>query len=188
MGSGGAEACRAGGPASPAELGPSVLRRVDAVPAGGYRSVMSEHRVDVAWERRGGPFEYESFDRTHRWSFPGGPALEASSAPEYKGRADLPNPEQALAVALSSCHMLTFLSLAARKRIAVERYRDEASAFLGKDADGRLAVTRVVLRPRVDFADGPPAPEVLARLHEQAHEHCFIASSVRCEVVVEPRD
>jgi organic hydroperoxide reductase OsmC/OhrA len=149
---------------------------------------MSEHRVDVAWERRGGPFEYESFDRTHRWSFGGGPALEASSAPEYQGRADLPNPEQALAVALSSCHMLTFLSLAARRRIVVESYRDEASAFLGKDGEGRLAVTRVVLRPRIAFAGEPPAPEALARLHEQAHKYCFIANSVRTEVVVEPRD
>ena len=149
---------------------------------------MSEHRVSVTWDRDGGPFEYESFDRTHRWSFPGGSALEASSAPEYKGRADLPNPEQALAVALSSCHMLTFLSLAARKRLVVESYRDEASAFLGKDAEGRLAVTRVVLRPRIDFAGERPTPEVLARLHEQAHEHCFIANSVRTEVSVEPRD
>jgi organic hydroperoxide reductase OsmC/OhrA len=148
---------------------------------------MSEHRVDVTWERQGGPFEYESFDRTHRWSFPGGAGLEASSAPEYNGRADLPNPEQALAVALSSCHMLTFLSLAARKRLVVERYRDEASAWLGKDAEGRLAVTRVVLRPQIEFAGGSPASEVLARLHEQAHKHCFIANSVRTEVVVEPR-
>lgn len=149
---------------------------------------MSEHRVDVVWERRGGPFDYESFERTHRWSFPGGPALEASSAPEYKGRADLPNPEQALAVALSSCHMLTFLALAARKRLVVDSYADEASAWLGKDAEGRLAVTRVVLRPRVAFAGEPPASDVLARLHEQAHKHCFIANSVRCEVAVEPRD
>jgi organic hydroperoxide reductase OsmC/OhrA len=148
---------------------------------------MSEHRVDVSWERHGGPFDYESFDRTHTWSFPGGPELRASSAPEYKGSAELPNPEQALAVALSSCHMLTFLSLAARKRLVVERYQDEASAWLGKDADGRLAVTRVVLRPRVEFAGGPPPGEVLARLHEQAHKHCFIASSVKSEVVVEPR-
>jgi organic hydroperoxide reductase OsmC/OhrA len=149
---------------------------------------MSEHRVDVTWERSGSAFDYESFDRTHRWSFPGGPALEASSAPEYKGRADLPNPEQALAVALSSCHMLTFLSLAARRRLVVESYRDEASAWLGKDAEDRLAVTRVVLRPRVEFAGAPPAPGVLERLHEQAHRHCFIANSVKTEVVVEPRD
>ena len=148
---------------------------------------MSEHRVDVAWERNGGPFEYESFDRTHRWSFPGGPQLDASSAPEYHGSADMPNPEQALAVALSSCHMLTFLALAARKRLVVESYRDEATAHLGKDTEGRLAVTRVVLRPRVEFAGEPQPREALARLHEQAHKHCFIASSVRSEVAVEPR-
>ena len=83
--------------------------------------------------------------------------------------------------------MLTFLSLAARKRLVVESYRDEASAWLGKDAEGRLAVTRVVLRPLVEFADEAPSSEVLARLHEQAHKHCFIASSVKSEVVVEPR-
>jgi organic hydroperoxide reductase OsmC/OhrA len=148
---------------------------------------MSEHRVDVTWERKGGPFEYESFDRTHRWSFPGGGELQASSAAEYHGSAELPNPEQALAVALSSCHMLTFLALAARKRLVVESYRDEASAWLGKDADGRLAVTRVVLRPQIAFSGEPPSPETLARLHEQAHKHCFIANSVRSEVVVEPR-
>jgi organic hydroperoxide reductase OsmC/OhrA len=148
---------------------------------------MSEHRADVEWQRRGGAFDHESFDRTHRWSFPGGSGIDASSAPEYSGRADLPNPEQALAVALSSCHMLTFLSLAARKRWLVESYRDEASAWLGKNADGRLAVTKVVLRPRIAFGGSAPASEAVAQLHEQAHKHCFVANSVRCEVLVEPQ-
>ena len=84
--------------------------------------------------------------------------------------------------------MLTFLAVAARKRLTVEAYRDDAVGFMEKNEAGRLAVTRVVLRPVVSFAASTePSPEELERLHHLAHEHCFIANSVRTEITVEPR-
>ena len=149
---------------------------------------MSEHKATIIWARAGKDFGYKNYSRDHLWRFDNGVEVPASATPSYLGNPQRVDPEAAFVAALSSCHMLTFLALAARKRLVVESYRDEAGAWLGKDAEGRLAVTRVVLRPRVAFSDPAPSRETLARLHEQAHKHCFIASSVRCEVVVEPRD
>src|SRR5258705_186844 len=112
---------------------------------------MSEHRTQVRGARGAEPFGYETYDRTHRWRFAGGTELDASAAPEYRGRAELPNPEEALVAALSSCHMLTFLAIAARRRFVVDRYDDDAVGHMEKNADGKLAITRVELRPRVVF-------------------------------------
>ena len=84
--------------------------------------------------------------------------------------------------------MLTFLAVVCKRRHVVDDYRDEAIGVLGKDAEGRLAITRVTLRPRVTFGgERTPTPEELRQLHEQAHHACFIANSVKTEVVVEPR-
>jgi organic hydroperoxide reductase OsmC/OhrA len=149
---------------------------------------MSEHEVRVEWRRGAVEFTYESYDRTHSWTFGGGVRIEASGAPEYRGRRELPNPEEALVAALSSCHMLTFLAIAARRRLVVERYDDEAVGHLEKNPQGRLAITRVTLRPRVAFGgEKAPGGEELSRLHHLAHEQCFIANSVTTEVSVEPR-
>lgn len=145
---------------------------------------MSEHRVRIDWQRGEVRFRYDDYSRNHRWSFEGAAEVAASAAPEYLGDASRVDPEQAFVAALSSCHMLTFLALAARKRIVVDRYRDEAVGFMEKNEEGRLAVTRVELRPRIDFEGDPPTADALARLHEQAHEHCFIANSVRTRVSV----
>jgi organic hydroperoxide reductase OsmC/OhrA len=149
---------------------------------------MSEYRVRVTWKRETAEFTYDAYDRTHWWQFGGGSRIQASSAPEYRGDPALVNPEEAFAAALSSCHMLTFLAIAARKRYTVDAYEDEATAVMGKNAEGRLAVARVVLRPRVVFGgDRKPAAEDLAALHEKSHDQCFIANSVLTDVVVEPR-
>jgi organic hydroperoxide reductase OsmC/OhrA len=148
---------------------------------------MSEHRTQVRWARGAQPFAYETYDRTHRWRFGGGAELDASAAPEYRGRAELPNPEEALVAALSSCHMLTFLAIAARKRLVVERYEDDAVGHMEKNADGKLAITRVELRPRVVFSgEQQPSAEDVARMHELSHHGCFIANSVKTEVSVVP--
>jgi organic hydroperoxide reductase OsmC/OhrA len=148
---------------------------------------MSEHRTRIHWARGGTPFTYETYDRTHRWRFDGGVELDASSAPEFRGRADLPNPEEALVAALSSCHMLTFLAIAARRRLVVESYDDDALGHMEKNADGKLAVTRVELRPRIRFSgEKQPTAEELAHLHELSHRECFIANSVKTEVSVVP--
>ena len=147
---------------------------------------MSLHRAHVRWERGSAPFRYESYDRDHQWRFEGGVEVPASAAPEYQGNPARVDPEAALVAAVSSCHMLTFLAIAARKRLVVERYEDEAVGTLEKDADGKLAVTKVVLRPRIVFGGEPPTAEQIEKLHETAHEHCFIANSVRTAITVEP--
>jgi organic hydroperoxide reductase OsmC/OhrA len=149
---------------------------------------MSEHEARVAWQRGDVEYTPETYDRTHRWTFGGGVEVEASSAPEYRGRAELPNPEEALVAALSSCHMLTFLALAARRRLVVDSYHDEAVGHLEKNEQGRLAITRATLRPRVVFGgEKQPSADEIARLHHLAHEQCFIANSVTTDVRVEPR-
>jgi len=148
---------------------------------------MSEHRTRIRWARGDVPFTYESYDRTHRWRFAGGAELDASSAPEFRGRAELPNPEEALVAALSSCHMLTFLAIAARRRLVVESYEDDALGHMEKNDDGKLAITRVELRPRIVFSgEKRPTAEEIAHLHELAHRECFIANSVKTEVSVAP--
>ncbi|HEU4409182.1 MAG TPA: OsmC family protein [Polyangiaceae bacterium] len=147
---------------------------------------MSEHRAHISWQRDGADFGYESYPRDHDWRFGTGSSLRASAAHEYRGNPALPNPEEALVGALSSCHMLTFLAIAARKGLTVDAYEDEAVGHLEKNAEGRLAVTRVLLRPRVRFAGQAPDAAALAALHESAHRGCFIANSVKTDVRVEP--
>lgn len=152
---------------------------------------MSVHHAVVRWQRTAAPFTYETYSRTHTWHFEGGAELRASASPAFRGDSTLVDPEEAFVASLASCHLLTFLALAARDGLVVEAYDDEAEGVLAKNDDGRLAVTRVVLRPRVVFGpsasgDTPGAEEV-ARLHARAHADCFIAGSVRTEVVVEPR-
>lgn len=150
---------------------------------------MSEQgfRVTLDWRHAGGDFAPEGFDRSHRIRFGGGQEIDASSAPAYFGKAEYANPEESLAAALASCHMLTFLSLCAKKRIPVESYRDEAVAELGKNEAGKLCVTRITLCPEVRFAGEAPGAEALMQLHEKAHGACFIANSIRSEVLIEPR-
>jgi organic hydroperoxide reductase OsmC/OhrA len=148
---------------------------------------MSDHHATITWRRQTPDFTYDGYDRTHRIRFGGGVEIDASSAPDYKGRAELPNPEEALVAAMSSCHMLTFLALAARRRFVVDSYEDEATGVLEKNDAGRLAITRTTLRPRVSFSGKAPTAEELEKLHHLAHEQCFIASSVRTDIRVEPR-
>jgi organic hydroperoxide reductase OsmC/OhrA len=95
------------------------------------------------------------------------------------------DPEQAFVAALSACHMLWFLDLAARAGFVAERYRDEAEGTLAPGADGKQLMTRVALRPRIVWTGRPPTTEELAGLHHAAHAECFIANSVKSEVVIE---
>lgn len=148
---------------------------------------MSVHRATVRWQPTAAPFAYETYSRTHTWRFEGGTEVQASASPAYQGDPALVDPEEAFVASLASCHLLTFLALAAHAGRTVEAYEDEAEGTLEKNDDGRLAVTRVVLRPRVTFEGEAPSAEELARLHARAHAGCFIAASVRTEVVVEPR-
>jgi organic hydroperoxide reductase OsmC/OhrA len=149
---------------------------------------MSEHRASVHWLRNEGQFDSEGYSRDHELAFEGGQRITGSAAPEYQGNAAGVDPEQSLVAALSSCHMLTLLAIAVKKGWVVDDYQDEAVGTLEKNSEGRLAVTRVVLRPRIAFAAGKgPDAEALVKLHESAHRNCFIANSVKTEVTVEAR-
>lgn len=146
---------------------------------------MSEHRVSVAWERTTEDFSYEAYSRNHTWTFENGLEVAASAAPAFRGDPSRVDPEAAFVAALSSCHMLTFLAIAARKRLVVDGYRDHAVGHLEKDEGGKLAITQVILRPQVTFRE-PPAPGVVERMHHTSHEECFLARSVKTDVRVEP--
>lgn len=147
---------------------------------------MSEHHATISWTGGSEPFTYETYPRDHSWRFPCGVSIDASAAPGFKGSESRIDPEEAFVASVASCHMLTFLAVAARRDLVVTRYEDSAVGYLEKNAEGRLAITRVVLEPRVTFGgDGTPDAAAVARLHERAHHGCFIANSIRTEVVVE---
>jgi organic hydroperoxide reductase OsmC/OhrA len=149
---------------------------------------MSEHRVKVKWAREPDDFAYESYNRNHKWTFEGGTEIKSSAAPGFNGNPSCVDPEEALVGALSSCHMLTFLAIAAKKRLVVENYEDDAVGFLEKNERGKLAVTRVVLRPKIVWGgDKTPTAEEIEKMHEHAHHACFIANSVLTEVSIESR-
>lgn len=109
------------------------------------------------------------------------------SGPEFLGSADRVDPEEAFVASIAACHMLTFLAVAAKRRFVVDAYSDHAVGYMEKNEDGRLAITRVELRPDITFSDEPrPTLEQIESMHHQSHEECFIANSVRTEIVVLP--
>jgi organic hydroperoxide reductase OsmC/OhrA len=150
------------------------------------------HRFEarITWSRGSAKFTDNRYSRGHDWSFDGGATVRASSSPltvppPYSA-AEAVDPEEALVAAASSCHMLWFLSLAARRGFVVDEYTDEAFGVMEKNAAGKLAFTRITLRPRIVFSgDKRPSTEEVTALHHDAHDECFIANSLRCEVLVE---
>jgi organic hydroperoxide reductase OsmC/OhrA len=152
---------------------------------------MAEYKTTVAWNRDGAPFVDHRYSRGHRWLFDGGIEVPASSSPHVvpvpMSVVEAVDPEEAFVVSLSSCHMLWFLFNAANRGFTVESYRDEAVGRMAKDASGKLAMTRVTLHPEVRF-DGArrPTREEEVAMHSEAHERCFIASSVKSLVLCEP--
>lgn len=151
---------------------------------------MSEHSARVVWERGEASFLDNRYSRGHRWEFDGGLSVPASSSPHVvpvpqSVEANL-DPEEAFVASLSSCHMLFFLSLAAQYGFLVDSYDDRATGEMGKDAAGRMAMLRVVLRPAIVFGgERKPTASQLHALHRQSHECCFIANSVKTTVVVQ---
>ena len=151
---------------------------------------MPVHRATVEWALDGGNFLERRYSRAHTFSFEGGVTLAGSPSPHIVpapwSRTDAVDPEALFTASLSACHMLWFLDLAARAGFTVAAYRDAAEGTLGKTAAGKMAMTRVVLRPVIDFSgQRRPTPEETAALHHAAHQACFIANSVTTEVVVE---
>jgi len=145
---------------------------------------MSEHKATVKWSRAGKEFTYRTYSRDHVWSLNGND-VPASATTAYLGNPSRVDPEAALVAALSSCHMLTFLALAANKGFIVESYEDAAVGHLEKNAAGKLAITRVELHPRIVYGGSKqPTAADLDWLHDKAHKECFIANSVTTEVRV----
>ncbi len=146
---------------------------------------MSEHHASIHWNRQSDSFDYAEYNRNHSWIFRNGVEIPASAATQFLGDADRVDPEEAFVAAISSCHMLTFLAICARKRITVNSYRDDAVGYMEKNGRGKLCITRVCLYPAIAFDSGPPGPDLLEQLHHLAHEECFIANSVNTQIVVE---
>ncbi len=152
---------------------------------------MAEYRAVVEWNRDGATFTDNRYSRGHRWLFDGGIEVPASASPHLVppplSVAAAVDPEEAFVASLSSCHLLWFLAIAARRGFIVESYRDDAVGTLARNASGKLAMTRVTLRPDARFsgAKRPTTDEMLA-VHHEAHEQCFIANSVRTDVRCEP--
>jgi len=148
------------------------------------------YTATVRWTRNGDVFTDNRYSRGHEWAFDGGIVLRASSSPQVVPRFSDPSgidPEEAFVASLSSCHMLTFLFLAAARKFTVDSYVDEAIGTLAKNDRGKFAMTRVLLRPRVIFSGvEQPGAEKLKELHHKAHEGCFIANSVTTTIDCEP--
>ena len=155
------------------------------MPRGVLFKGMSEHKMTLTWKRGGLPFEYQKYSRNHTWKFDGGHEMPASAAPAYLGDAKNVDPEEAYVASLSSCHMLTFLAIACKQKFVMDDYVDEAVGHMEKNAEGKMAITKVTLTPKITFSgDKKPSAEELDKMHHAAHENCFIASSVKTEITV----
>jgi organic hydroperoxide reductase OsmC/OhrA len=150
---------------------------------------MASYQATVSWKLKPGESSAR-YSRDHSWTFDGGLTVAASASPHVvppplSSPANI-DPEEAFIAAIASCHMLWFLHLAANKGFHVADYTDNAVGNMGRNADKRMAITDVTLRPSVSFDGLTPDTTVLAELHEQAHEKCFIANSVTSKITVQP--
>jgi organic hydroperoxide reductase OsmC/OhrA len=153
---------------------------------------MALYRTSLDWSlAEGEDFARGRYGRGHSVAFENGPQVPATASAHVVGNKwaapGAADPEQMLVAALSSCHMLSFLHAAREAGFVVTRYRDQAEGLLEKNAEGRLAVTRVALRPAIAYAGRAPDAAEAEHLHHLAHETCFIANSVKTEVRVEAR-
>lgn len=153
---------------------------------------MSTYTAGIRWSRGEQKFTDNRYRRAHTWHFDGGTVVPASSSPAVvplpMSDAAAVDPEEAFVASLSSCHMLWFLSLAAKRGYVVDAYADDASGVMAKNTAGRLAMTTVTLRPLVTFGGASrPDRAALDALHHAAHAECFIAASIRSEIAIEAR-
>jgi organic hydroperoxide reductase OsmC/OhrA len=151
---------------------------------------MQKYEATVAWQRGDQKFNDNRYRRAHEWRFDGGACVSASSSPlsvpaPMSDPAGV-DPEEALVAAASSCHMLFFLHLAAKRGFVVDSYVDYAYGVMEKNSEGKAAITRIVLRPKIEFAgERRPQANELEALHHESHEQCYIANSLKSEVVIE---
>jgi organic hydroperoxide reductase OsmC/OhrA len=153
---------------------------------------MSTYTATVIWTRPAdAAFADNKYSRAHEWRFDGGVTVPASSSPQVVpaplSKTDAVDPEEAFVASLSSCHMLFFLFYAAKGGFRIDRYEDAAIGEMGRNARGATAMLKVRLRPKIDWLGNVPSAAELDKMHHAAHESCYIANSVTCEVVVEAR-
>ena len=161
-------------------------------PAGtGYAAAMSEHRATIEWTGAAAPADFlkQRYTREHRWTFDGGVTVAASASPSvvpapWSNAAGV-DPEEAYVASISSCHMLTFLFVAAKAGFAIASYRDDAVGVMTKNPAGVAWISKVTLSPKISYAgDKQPTADELDKLHHAAHAGCFIANSVKTEIVI----
>lgn len=146
---------------------------------------MDKFIVNIDWQRSTDDFSYDTFNRGHMIYVSGDQTVHNSAAPEYKGDADMTNPEELLAASLGSCHMLTFLAVASKSGYVVDNYESKAEAIMGKNENGKMSVTEIHLYPTTVFSGlKQPTAEQLKSLHDKAHANCFIAQSIHTKVNV----
>ncbi|MBD3422601.1 MAG: OsmC family peroxiredoxin [Chitinivibrionales bacterium] len=139
---------------------------------------MSEHSMQIEWKRGDTSFDYQSYTRDHAWIIEGNRVC-ASASPDFFGNPSCVDPEQAFVASLASCHMLTFLALASKKRFVVDTYKDNAVGVLGRNESRKPAVVSIELKPEVVFSgERIPNQEEFDALHDKAHDACFIANSI----------
>jgi|SRR5690625_1565240 len=151
---------------------------------------MSKYFATITWSCNGQTFTDNRYKRSHIWQFDGGEIVRASASPHVVptplSDPSAVDPEEAFVAALSSCHMLWFLSIAAKRGLKIEKYEDKAEGIMEKNDDGKFAFTEVTLCPHVIYEnDSSPSVEEDAEMHHQAHEECFIANSVKTKIKVE---
>jgi organic hydroperoxide reductase OsmC/OhrA len=149
---------------------------------------MAAYTADIGWSlQEGEDFPHGRYSRAHRIDFDGGVAMPGSASPHVVGKWADPaavDPEEMLVAALSSCYMLSFLQVARLAGFVALSYRDHAEGAMGEIGPGRLAVTKVVLNPHIQWSGAAPDAARLDALHHAAHAACYIANSVRTEVSV----
>ena len=146
---------------------------------------MSKISIDLIWKLEGGDMSPGKYSNKHEITFTPNTKIVADSAPDWRGNELNTNPEQTLAASLSSCHMMTFLALAAKMKWPVKTYKDTAIATLGKNIKGLMSVTKIELNPKVEFSNGFSLDvSKMREVQDRAHRYCFIANSLSEEVVV----
>lgn len=149
-----------------------------------------DYRATVTWERKGAVFTDNKYSRGHTWSFDGGVTVPGSSAPSSVplpySVAEAVDPEEALVAAVSSCHMLFFLGFAMKNGFVVDRYSDTAIGEMTRNEKSKLYISKVTLAPAVTFSGAKrPSQAEFEKLHHDSHAHCYIANSIRAEVVMQ---
>jgi len=153
---------------------------------------MSEYKATIKWQRASPDFLKGRYSREHTWTFDGGATIPASPSPHVVpapwSNPACVDPEEAFVAAISSCHMLTFLYLAARQGFQIDSYEDEAVGVMAKNEKGVPWISMVTLNPKIIYSgDKMPTPAAMEHLNHLAHEQCYIANSVKTEVIVRPR-